>query len=74
MEIFRRLTRDEEARRGNILRRKREIEGGGGGNGYFGHIKERKRDREIAASYDSELIIPFAFGPRYAGSPPRSRG
>ena len=72
MEIFRRLTRDEEARRGDILKINRGR--GCGGNGYLGDRKERKRDREIAASYDSELTIPFAFGPRYAGSPPRSRG
>ena len=27
-----------------------------------------------AASIDSNLAIPFAFGPRYVGSPLRSRG
>ena len=36
-----RLTRDEEARRGEILRRKRE------GGGYLGDSKNIKRDREI---------------------------
>ena len=32
-------------------------------------------DSEAAvASSDLELEIPFSFGPRYGGSPPRSRG
>ena len=26
----------------------------------------------VAASFDSNLVIPFTFGPRYEGSPPRS--
>ena len=36
------MTRDEDTRRGNILRRKR----GGGGNGYLGGIKDRHIYRE----------------------------
>ena len=42
--MYGRVKRDEETGRGNISRRKREK---GGGNGYFGDIKERKRDREM---------------------------
>ena len=44
MEMSGRPTRDEEARRGNILRRKRDIEGG---RGYLGNIKNINRDREM---------------------------
>ena len=42
------LTRDEEARRGNILRRntQREMEGEGVG-GYLGNSKKKERDREM---------------------------
>ena len=39
-EMFRRLARDEEARRGNILMKKER-----GYNGYLRNSKERKRDR-----------------------------
>ena len=44
-EISGRLARGEEARRGNILRRNREK--GGGGYGYLGDSKYRKRGREM---------------------------
>ena len=47
--------------------------GGRGGNGYLGGRKERKRYRENEVLSYLELAIPFAFGPSYAGSPPRSR-
>ena len=40
-----RLTRYEEERGGDVLRRKREK--GRGGNGYLGNSKERKREREM---------------------------
>ena len=48
MEMSGRFTRYEEVSRRNILRERVERErGGGGGNGYFGYIKNRKRDKEI---------------------------
>ena len=45
MEMSGRLTRDEEARRGDFLKINRGT--GCGGNGYLGDRKERKRDREL---------------------------
>ena len=47
----------------------------GRGDNYYNDYTPPHPDSEAAAAlFNSKLGIPFAFGPRYAGSPPRSRG
>ena len=45
-----------------------------GNNNYDDYAPPHPKSEAAAASSDLEPEIPFAFGPRYAVLPPRSRG
>ena len=47
---------------------------GRGDGDYDDYAPPKPESEAAAASSDSKLVIPFMFGTRYAGSPPRSRG
>ena len=46
---------------------------GRGKNEYYDYALPHVESEASVALYDSEPAIPFEFGPRYAGFPPRSR-
>ena len=47
---------------------------GRGDNDYGDYAPPHLEYESAVALYDSEPTILFAFGPRYAGSPPKSKG